>query len=215
MSAAEAKPLALPVLLSRISGAVGAVHKGDRNASQGFNFRGVDAVVNAVHPHLTAHGVTIRPIAVEVTRATVEVGQRRTPMGHVSVIVTYRFTGPAGDDMDCQVAGEAMDSGDKATPKAMSVAYRTALLQALSLPTDEADPDHESYQRSEPDAMTPEQEAAAKDYADAITAADSLDSLRDLYTDMGRSHLPDAVKAALARDITARREALPPEEDAT
>lgn len=41
-----------------------------------------------------------------------------------------------------------MDSGDKATAKAMSVAFRTALLQALCLPTDEIDPDAESYERS-------------------------------------------------------------------
>jgi hypothetical protein len=43
-----------------------------------------------------------------------------------------------------------MDSGDKAIAKAMSVAFRTALLQTLALPTDEADPDTSSYQRSEP-----------------------------------------------------------------
>jgi len=41
-----------------------------------------------------------------------------------------------------------MDSGDKATAKAMSVAFRTALLQSLSLPTDEVDPDATSYERS-------------------------------------------------------------------
>jgi hypothetical protein len=41
-----------------------------------------------------------------------------------------------------------MDSGDKAAPKAMSVAYRIALLQALNLPTDDADPDSQSYERS-------------------------------------------------------------------
>ena len=43
------------------------------------------------------------------------------------------------------VIGEAGDSGDKATPKAMSVALRTALLQTLMLPTDEPDPDSFTY----------------------------------------------------------------------
>jgi hypothetical protein len=41
-----------------------------------------------------------------------------------------------------------MDAGDKATAKAMSVAFRTALLQSLSLPTDDVDPDAHSYERS-------------------------------------------------------------------
>lgn len=205
MTAAKDAALPLPILLSRISGGVGAVRKGDRNASQGFNFRGVDAVVNAVHPELVAHGVTVRPVAVETHRATVEVGQKRTPMGHVSVVVTYRFLGPAGDELDVQVAGEAMDSGDKATPKAMSVAYRTALLQALTLPTDEADPDHETYQRSEPDAMSEAQEVAANEFREAIRTCDDLDLLRDLYQQCQAANLPGPVKAALTKDVSSRK----------
>ena len=59
-------------------------------------------------------------------------------MGHVTVVVAYTFTAPDGSSIVTSAAGEAMDSGDKATPKAMSVAYRTALLQALCLPTDES-----------------------------------------------------------------------------
>ena len=41
-----------------------------------------------------------------------------------------------------------MDSGDKATAKAMSVAFRTALLQVFFLPTDEKDPDEDSFVRT-------------------------------------------------------------------
>src|SRR5690606_40176303 len=55
---------------------------------------------------------------------------------------------PAGDTSECVSIGEAMDSGDKATPKAMSVAMRVALLQALCIPTDEPDVDSQSYERS-------------------------------------------------------------------
>jgi hypothetical protein len=69
-------------------------------------------------------------------------------MGHVKVKVTYTFIGQAGDAISATVVGEAMDAGDKATAKAMSVAFRTALLQALCLPTDEPDPDSNSYERS-------------------------------------------------------------------
>jgi hypothetical protein len=52
------------------------------------------------------------------------------------------------EEIEMEVCAEAIDSGDKSTAKAMSVAYRTALLQALTLPTDEKDPDHDQYEVS-------------------------------------------------------------------
>lgn len=140
-------------LLTKVMGDVGAVRKGDRNETQGFNFRGVDAVVNAVSPALRKHGVVVTPDVRSIERATVEVGRNRTPMGHVTVVVAYTFTAPDGSSIVTSAAGEAMDSGDKATPKAMSVAYRTALLQALCLPTDEPDPDAETYHRTDVSAL--------------------------------------------------------------
>jgi hypothetical protein len=71
-------------------------------------------------------------------------------MGHARVIVKYTFVGPEGDTLTGSAPGEAMDSGDKATAKAMSVAFRTFLLQALSLPTNEPDPDAVVYSRADP-----------------------------------------------------------------
>lgn len=140
---------ALPVLLNEIKQAVGAVGKGERNAQQGFNFRGIDAVVNAVAPAMIDAGVSVLPNVRTYDYGSVEVGKQRTPMGHARVVVEYTFVGPEGDTLTCSAAGEAMDSGDKATAKAMSVAYRTALLQALTLPTTEVDPDATTYQRTD------------------------------------------------------------------
>lgn len=135
--------------LAAVMAEVQAVRKNERNQQQGFNFRGVDAVVNAVGPVFRTHGVVVGSEVLSHTFAEVEVGTKRTPMGHAMVTVRYRFYGPAGDYVEASAAAEAMDSGDKATPKAMSVAYRTALIQALCLPTDELDPDAVSYERSE------------------------------------------------------------------
>ena len=132
---------------------VRAVGKDQRNQQQNFNFRGVDAVVNAAAPALDKHGVITVPVLEEVEYTTVEVGQKRTPMAHVRVKVTYRFHGPAGDHFDAVVPGEAMDSGDKGTAKAMSVAYRIALIQALNLPTSDEDPDAKNYERSPRDSF--------------------------------------------------------------
>jgi len=135
-------------LLSSVMGDVGAVRKNEKNAAQGFNFRGIDSVVNAVSPALRKHGVIVFPSLVSCEQSTVEVGARNTKMGHVRVVVTYTFAAPDGSTVAATVAAESMDSGDKATAKAMSVAFRTALLQTLCLPTDEIDPDHEVFERS-------------------------------------------------------------------
>lgn len=130
---------------------VGAVKKSDRNDFQKFMFRGVDAVVNAVYPALIKHRVSVIPNVRSYDYGTIETGQgsSRKPMGHARVVVEYTFTAAEdGSAVTASAAGEAFDSGDKATPKAMSVALRTALLQSLMLPTDEPEPDAQTYERS-------------------------------------------------------------------
>lgn len=158
--------------MTKIMDEVGAVRKGDRNDKQKFNFRGIDAVVNAVSPALRSQGVVVVPRVDSVEYTTIEVGESRRPMGHVVVIVEYRFIGPEGDEIATISAGEAMSAGDKAVPKAMSVAFRTALLQALSLPTDDPDPDAETYQRA-----TTTDAAWLKDALDGIADCKSNDDL--------------------------------------
>ena len=69
-------------------------------------------------------------------------------MRNVAVEVEYTFVGPDGSTLTCSTVGEAADAGDKATPKAHSVAFRTALFQALCIPTDEPDPDASTHERS-------------------------------------------------------------------
>lgn len=133
--------------VSAVMADVRAVAKKDRNTSQGggFLFRGIDAVVNAVGPALRTHGVVVTPHLDQIERREGRTSKGGT-LNYVAVVVTYTFTGPAGDTMTATVPGEAFDSGDKATAKAMSVAFRTCLLQALALPTDEADPDADTYE---------------------------------------------------------------------
>jgi hypothetical protein len=126
---------------------VQGIKKGDRNTQQGFNFRGIDAVMNAVGPVLRKHGVTVVPTAEDVQTSSYETKSKTTMH---SAIVKVRFTvrGPAGDTLEGATFGEASDAGDKAVSKAHSVAYRTFLLQALTIPTDEPDPDQEMHERA-------------------------------------------------------------------
>lgn len=134
--------------LSAVMADVGAVRKESKNQSQGFNFRGIDAVVNAVSPALRKHGVVVYPRVISTDYATVTIGSKGTQMGHVRVVVEYTFATDDGSSVVATVAAESMDSGDKATAKAMSVAFRTCLLQTLCLPTDEIDPDAETFERT-------------------------------------------------------------------
>lgn len=57
--------------------------------------------------------------------------------------VKYTFYAEDGTSVSAVVVGEAMDSGDKVSNKCMSVAYKYACFQVLSIPTEEttADPD--------------------------------------------------------------------------
>lgn len=146
--------------LAGVMADVAAVKKTDRNDAQRFMFRGIDAVLNAVGPALRKHKVIVSPRVDSYDYGTVTTAGGK-PMAHVRVMVTYTFYGPDGDSVPAQAPGEAFDAGDKATPKAMSVAYRTALLQALALPTDEPDPDTHIYQREDPPVPTVDELIAA------------------------------------------------------
>lgn len=128
--------------LARCVADVRAVGKAGYNKEQNYNFRGVDAVVNAVHPVLAQHRVVFVPHAAtpRYTPVTAKSGKAGR---FVDLELTYRIYGPGGatDYIDAVVFGESADYGDKATAKAFSVGYRICLLQVMNLPTDDPDPD--------------------------------------------------------------------------
>jgi hypothetical protein len=125
------------------------VGKTGYNQSQGFSFRGVDAVVNAVGPALREHGVIVIPDEiVENTATEYTTGKYDTRMVNRLVRIRWKVVGPEGDLFTGESVGEAADAGDKAMSKAQSVAYRVFLLQALCIPTGDPDPDAESHERT-------------------------------------------------------------------
>lgn len=143
---AEVKP-SVHEAWAAVMGDVQAVRKEDRNEQQRFFFRGIDAVMNAVGPALRRHGVICVPVRIDPQWRDATTTRDKAAR-ECLVTVTYRVTGPAGDSFEGSAPGESLDSGDKATAKAMSVAYRTFLLQALTIPTDEPDPDESVYERA-------------------------------------------------------------------
>ena len=144
--------------LSAVMGEVQAVGKDGRNQSQGFNFRGIDAVVNAVGPALRKHGVIVLPRVLSSRYR--DFNTTKGALMHEAVLeVEFTFVGPDGSTLVCSAMGESADSGDKASAKAHSVAFRTALLQALCIPTDEPDPDSHSYERHQDQGPAPATDA--------------------------------------------------------
>ena len=128
---------------------VGAIGKDSAATNQSgkrmYMFRGVDAVYNALNPVLSELGLFICPEVLEQTRE-----ERKSTSGGTLIyaILKVKFTiyAPDGSNVSCVVVGEGMDSGDKASNKAMSVAFKYACFELLCIPTEEmVDPDGEVH----------------------------------------------------------------------
>lgn len=125
---------------------IGAVGKNQQNSQQGFMYRGIDAVMNAINPALTNHGVFVVPEVLEQTRE-----ERTTSKGNLLIYsickIKFSFFAEDGSHIEAITIGEGMDSGDKATNKAMSIAFKYACFQVFCIPTEEmVDPDAECHE---------------------------------------------------------------------
>lgn len=113
------------------------ISKNQRNTQgTGYNFRGIDDVYNAVGPILARHGLVILPRC--MTRECVErVSGQGKALFYVTVEAEFDFVSSEdGSKHTVVMFGEAMDSGDKATNKAMSAAFKYAMFQAFCIPTE-------------------------------------------------------------------------------
>jgi hypothetical protein len=119
------------------------ISKDSKNQSQGYAFRGIDAVYGALSPLLSKHGLCILPRVTD--RQVIERQNRQgTALFYVTLTVEFDFVAAEdGSKHTVITVGEAMDSGDKASNKAMSAAYKYAAFQAFCIPT-EGDNDADS-----------------------------------------------------------------------
>lgn len=118
----------------------------DRTNTQGsgYKFRGIDDVYNSIAPLLAKYGLCILPrvLARSVTERQSKSGGA---LFYVTVEAEFDFVcAEDGSKHTVKTFGEAMDSGDKATNKAMSAAYKYAAFQAFSIPT-ESDNDADAH----------------------------------------------------------------------
>jgi hypothetical protein len=139
------------------------IAKARSNQQQGFMFRGIDDVYNALASPLCEAGLLILPRVLERTCEA-----RETKNGGIlySVVVEMEFSFVCAADGSRHIVrmfGEAMDSGDKATNKAMSAAFKYACMQAFCIPTEgENDADAVTHPETKPAAAAPRTQLPAK-----------------------------------------------------
>lgn len=132
------------------------ISKSRKNQQQGYSFRGIDDVYNALAPIIAKHGLVILPRCLSR-----ELLERQTMKGGVLFYVTVEaefdfVSSHDGSRHTVKTYGEAMDSADKATNKAMSAAYKYAAFQTFCIPT-EGDNDADAVTHQV--ATTPKQAA--------------------------------------------------------
>ena len=140
---------------------INAIGKDRRNQQQGFQFRGIDDVMNELHSSLAKCGVFVLPKVLEETRTTGKTS-RGGDMFYTRLKINFGFYAEDGSHVDAVVIGEAMDTGDKASNKALSIGLKYAMLQVFCIPTeDEKDPDAVSPQPAAGTMQQPQQKKTA------------------------------------------------------
>jgi hypothetical protein len=126
------------------------IAKGRRNQQQGYAFRGIDDVYNALAPLLARHHLIIVP-RVLTREKTEQTTQKGGILFYVVVQVEFDIVCASdGSKITACTWGEAMDSADKATNKAMSAAYKYLAMQTFCIPTEgdnDADASHHEIRR--------------------------------------------------------------------
>lgn len=164
---AETKKMNIFETISAVMAEVGAIGKNSKNTMQGFMFRGIDAVMNALNPALVHNHLFIVPEILEQTREE-RTNSKGTVLIYSIVKVKYTFFAEDGSSISATVIGEGMDSGDKATNKAMSIAFKYACFQVFCIPTEEMiDPDKECHE------VQPKEEPKPKVNQEAYSQAKS------------------------------------------
>lgn len=133
---------------------IGAIGKDSMNKQQGFKYRGIDAVYNALNPVMAELGLFVVPEILDHRREERETennynGQVKKSILKYSILtIKYTMYAPDGSNVSCVVVGEGMDSGDKASNKAMSIGLKYACFQLFMIPTEETavDPDAECHE---------------------------------------------------------------------
>lgn len=174
------------------------IGKTRKNQQQNYQFRGIDDVYNALAPILARHQLCMLPRVLSR-----EVVERQTKSGgalfYTTVDAEFDLVSAVdGSTHTIRTVGEAMDSADKSSNKAMSAAYKYAAMQAFCIPT-EGDNDA--------DAVTHEVAAhrPATNGAPKMIADQERDLIQSLASAAGKTlqEICDAYRISSLKELTA------------
>lgn len=153
---------------------IGSVEKDQKNSGQGWKFRGIDQFVNALHPILNKHNVGILPEVIQHAEPKFVTSEKFDKEGKIiakktskntHVTVKYKFFAEDGSSVDVVMPAEGVDPGDKGTNKALSAAFKYALIQTFCVPTEdmaEADLENASLDGEETTSSAPKKKVTKK-----------------------------------------------------
>jgi hypothetical protein len=160
------------------------IAKNKSNAQQGYKFRGIDDVYNALSLVLAEVGLVVITRCIEreqVERAT----KSGSPLFYTTLKVEYDFVSSHDGSKHTAVAyGEAMDSADKSTNKAMSASYKYAMFQTFCIPTEAQDADDVTHD------VAPKSEAVTISVDEVLVGLATLkspDECRNYYKALPKS----------------------------
>jgi hypothetical protein len=201
----------MPTAVPHVYAAINAVQAGlnrvgiakDRKNTSGatYNFRGIDDCYNAIAPLMAEHGLCMLPRMMQR-----DVQERLSKSGNTLIYTTvhaeFDFVATKdGSKHTVATFGEAMDSGDKSTNKAMSAAQKYAILQAFVVPT-EGDNDTENHTHEL--APVKESQFQTKEEKD-LRNSKSLEDLQAKWLKLSAeqrkalTHVKDSIKKSLAQ----------------
>lgn len=154
------------------------IEKTKENEQQGFKFRGIDDLMNCLHPLFAKYSVFPVPEVLESNRE-----ERVTSNGKAlisSVLkVKYHFTSLDGSEICATVIGEGMDTGDKASNKALAAAFKYACFQVFCIPTEEVT-------KIDPDNFTPDASLSSlRVIKERLLKCNSFNELREIAFQYG------------------------------
>lgn len=168
-----------------------SITKGRTNTQQGFKYRGIDDVMNGLHAAFSAHGVFISVGQIVTVLREQHTSAKGGILFYTINDYQFVFTAEDGTSIAAWGRGEAMDSGDKASNKAISIALKYALLQMFLIPTEEdKDPDGHTpapVQRQQPVPQQPvtkqpirKPSAEESTYDEAVTRIEFAKTMEEL-----------------------------------
>lgn len=196
----------VPAIYAAIHGVmkdIGAIGKDSKNEQQGFMYRGIEAVMNALQPAMIKNDMFVAPDLLEQKREE-RVTAKGASLIHSILKVRYDFIAVKdGSRVSATVAGEGMDTADKATNKAMSAAFKYACFQVFCIPTEEM---------KDPDADTPDPSVKKEEKHEFIALLDAKKEAEELGMDLDKVAAAYCVErknltSAILADAIARKRA--------